>query len=248
MKHQFQIYVEEGKLRGLYCCISLGVAICTSWLYSQELLFLCVRPLLDLDKSFIFTEVAEAFYVTLKVCALWSLASVLPLVLYQAWCFVAPSCFPSERGRWGRLFLLCSCLLAFATISAYTVVLPKATSILLAFEIVDPVLTVELDARIGPYVDLSLKMGMLVILFLQLPLVFGICFQLGALKPKTFTDNRKLLWLTSLLLAAFVSPPDLSAQLVLTLLLSLCWEGVSLSGFVFLWLSRFVRHKVLTNH
>jgi len=61
-----------------------------SYMSSTEVLFLCIEPLLCLDKSLIFTELTEAFYVTLKICALWSLGSVLPVFLYHTWCFIAP--------------------------------------------------------------------------------------------------------------------------------------------------------------
>jgi sec-independent protein translocase protein TatC len=232
VRYLFQIYIEEGKLRTLYLSIGLSFALSTCCMYSTELLFLCVKPLLCLDKSFIFTELTEAFYVTLKVCCLWSFGCVLPLLLYHTWCFVAPSCFPLERVRLGVLCLMCGCLSALAMVGTYTIVLPKVASILLSFEITDPIVSVQLEARVGPYINLSLQTVLLAVTVLQLPLVFGVCFHLGIFHPSLFTNNRKLLLFVSLLLAALVSPPDVSAQCGLALVLSLCWETVALSGFI----------------
>ena len=232
MRHVFQTYIEEGRLRGLYLCVSLCLAICTCYIYSTELLFLCVRPLLYLDKSFIFTELTEAFYVTVKVCVLWSLGFTVPLLFYQLWCFVAPSCFPLERGRWGGVCWTCGCLTVVAIVGTYTMVLPQAAAILITFEVVDPIVSIQLEARIGPYIDLSLRIVMVAIVSLQLPLVFGFCFHLGVLDPYALTNNRKLLLLSSLLVAALVSPPEASTQCLLALMLNLCWEGVALLGFL----------------
>jgi sec-independent protein translocase protein TatC len=117
-------------------------------------------------------------------------------------------------------------------VGTYTIILPKVASILLAFEITDPIVSVQLEARIGPYINLSFQTVLLAITVLQLPLLFGVCFYLKILHPSIFTNNRKLLFLVSLLLAALVSPPDVSAQCGLALVLSLCWEIVALSGFI----------------
>ena len=200
MRYPFETHIKEGKFRGTYCIVALSLALCTSYVCSTELLFLCMRPLLSLDKSFIFTELTEAFYVTLKMCALWSFGSICPLLLYHVWCFVAPASFPLERDRWRTLCLMCSCLVFVAIISAYNIVLPQAASVLLTFEVADPAVSIQLQARIGPYVDLSLKIALLAVAILQLPLVFGILFYLEALNPHLLTDNRKLLLLMSLIL------------------------------------------------
>ncbi len=238
MKYLLETHIEESRLRSIYFLVSLGFALCMSYMSSTELLFLCIKPLLCLDKSFIFTELTEAFYVTLKVCTLWSLGSVLPVFLYHTWCFIAPGCFPLERERWGVFCLLCSCFAALAVGGAYNVVLPQAASILLTFEVADPVVSIQLQARIGPYIDLSLKIALLAIAILQFPLLFGVSFHLGVINPRLLTDNRKVVLLASLLLAALVSPPDVSAQSALAVVFSLCWEGVALFGFVIFHLNK----------
>ena len=242
MRYPFEIHIEEGKLRATYCFVALGLALCTSYVCSTELLFLCMRPLLSLDKSFIFTELTEAFYVTLKMCALWSLGSICPLLLYHTWCFMAPASFPLERERWGVLCLTCSCFVFLAIIGTYNVVLPQAASVLLTFEVADPAVSIQLQARIGPYIDLSLKIALLAVAILQLPLLFGVSFHHEALNPHLFTDNRKLLLLMSLMMAAIVSPPDASAQCTLAILFSLCWEIITLLGFVIFKLNKFTKH------
>lgn len=232
MRYPFKTHVKESKFRGTYCFVALSLALCTSYMCSTELLFLCMRPLLFLDKSFIFTELTEAFYVTLKICALWSLASFCPVLLYHIWCFIAPASFPLERKKWGVLFLMCGCFVVLAIAITYNVVLPQVVSILLTFEVADPAVLIQLEARIGPYIDLSFKVALLAIVILQLPLIFGISFYLEVLNPYLLTDNRKLLLLMSLMIAALVSPPDVSAQCILALLFSSCWEIIALLGFI----------------
>ena len=160
MKYLLETHIQESRLRSIYCLVSLGFALCMSYMSSTELLFLCIKPLLCLDKSFI----------------LWSLGSVLPVFLYHTWCFIAPGCFPLERERWGVFCLLCSCFAALAVGGAYNVVLPQAASILLTFEVADPVVSIQLQARIGPYIDLSLKVALLAFAILQFPLLSGVCF------------------------------------------------------------------------
>jgi sec-independent protein translocase protein TatC len=232
VRYPFKTHVREGKLRGAYCLVALGLAFCTSYMCSTELLFLCMRPLLSLDKSFIFTELTEAFYVTLKMCALWSLASFFPVLLYHIWCFVAPASFPLEKKRWGMLLSMCGCLVVLALVATYNVVLPQVVSILLTFEVADPAVLIQLEARVGPYISLSLEVALLSIIILQLPLMFGVSFYLEAINPRLLADNRRLLLVMSLMISALVSPPDASAQCALALLFTSCWEIVALLGFI----------------
>lgn len=202
--------------------MSLAITLCMCYVYSLELIFVYVKPFLSFERSFIFTELTEALHITLKICAIASLCSMLPLLCYQLWCFLLPSLYNLERHRCS-IFLLTSTLLsAMALLSVHLLILPEIATILLGFEIKSQVLVIQLEARIDSYVNWSSKLFLAVLLCGQLPLISYLSFRVGLLDPNLLTRNRKALLALSLLMAALLSPPDLIAQWLFAISIS-CW-------------------------
>lgn len=185
----------EAKNRGFYLILSLAITLCICYIYSKELIFLYVKPFVSLERSFIFTELTEALYITLEICVIISLCLVFPLLCYQACCFFLPSLYNRERKRWS-LFLSISTLLSIlALLSVYLLVLPEIASILLMFEIKSQILTIQLEARIDSYVNWSSKIFLAVLVYGQLPLLSYMAFHLGLLSPGLFIRKRSHLYM-----------------------------------------------------
>ena len=223
----------EAKNRVFYLILSFAITLCICYIYSRELVFLYVKPFISLERSFIFTELTEALYVTLEICVITSLCLLFPLLCYQIWCFFIPSLYNRERRRWS-LFLSISTLLSIlALLSVYRLVLPEIASILLMFEIKSQILTIQLEARIDSYVNWSSKIFLAVLLYGQLPLLSYIAYHLRLLSPGLLIKNRKLLFALSLLVAAFLSPPDVIAQWLVTLSMWSWIEVIIFLGIIY---------------
>ncbi|BDA51694.1 Twin-arginine translocase subunit TatC-like protein (mitochondrion) [Coccomyxa sp. Obi] len=223
----------EAKNRVFYLILSFAITLCICYIYSRELVFLYVKPFISLERSFIFTELTEALYVTLEICVITSLCLVFPLLCYQTWCFSVPSLYNRERKRWS-LFLSISTLFSIlALLSVYFLVLPEIASILLMFEIKSQILTIQLEARIDSYVNWSSKIFLAMLLYGQLPLLSYIAYHLGFLSPGLLIRNRKLLFALSLLVAALLSPPDVIAQWLVTISIWSWIEVVIFLGMVY---------------
>jgi sec-independent protein translocase protein TatC len=113
-------------------------------------------------------------------------------------------------------------LSAMALLSVYSLILPEIATILLGFEIKNQILIIQLEARIDSYINWSSKVFLAVLLCGQLPLISYVAFRVGLLAPNLLTKKRKPLLALSLLMAAFLSPPDLIAQWLVTIFIS-CW-------------------------
>ncbi len=222
----------EARNRVFYLILSFAITLCICYIYSRELVFLYVKPFISLERSFIFTELTEALYVTLEICVITSLCLVFPLLCYQTWCFFVPSFYNRERKRWS-LFLSISVFLSIlALLSVYLLVLPEIASILLMFEIKSQILTIQLEARIDSYVNWSSNIFLAVLVYGQLPLLSYIAYHLGLLSPGLLIKNRKLLFALSLLVAAFLSPPDVIAQWLVTISIWSWIEAIIFLGMV----------------
>lgn len=223
----------EGRDRISYLLFSFAITSSVCYIYSLELIFLYVKPFLSFEKSFIFTELTEALYVTLEICIITSLSLVFPLLCYQAWCFLLPSFYNLERRGWS-LFLLLSILFSFlALLSVYLLILPGIAGVLLQFEIKSQILTIQLEARIDSYVDWSSKIFLGVLVYGQLPLLSYIGFYWGLLSPNLLIRRRRPLLALSILISALLSPPDLLTQWLVTVSILFWTEAIIWLGMVF---------------
>ena len=217
----------------MFTLLSLGLTVSLCYIYSVELIFLYVKPFLGFEKPFIFTELTEALYITLKICTVSGLYMMLPFVCYQGWCFFAPSCYYHERRKWSTVLILSNALAIIGWLLVYFVILPKLSVILLQFEIKELLLTIQLEARISSYIMWSLQVFFVVGTACQLPLASYAAFQVGVFNPKTLSKNRRVIFVSSMVVAALLSPPDLLAQLMTTVFLFFCFELILWLGMIF---------------
>ncbi len=223
----------ESKDRLMFLVFSFLLTFSLAYIYSVELIFLYVKPFLIFEKPFIFTELTEALYITLKIAGIYTLYVMFPLVCYQIWCFFIPSCYIDERTRWSVLLLCSNILVLIGWLAIYEIVLPKLAGMLLQFEVKTQLLTIQLEARIDCYIKWSSQLFLVMAIVCQLPILSYLVFQLGFFYPKMLSQNRRIVFLFCLLVAALLSPPDLLAQWAITIFLLLFFETTVWLGMVF---------------
>lgn len=232
-------YFAEIRYRFFYSICSFFFSFFVCYSCSLELLYLFARPFLHsfhhqlfFDKGFIFTNLTEAFQTTLKVCFVWSLLFLLPLIFYQSWCFFAPSwyLFERKRAKKGLLFgALCGFLGGF---TFYSLVLPQILDFLLGFKVVSPLFTIQLQARIDSYVTLSSTVFLIVEGVFQAPLSIYFLYLYRCVDSAFFSLNRKIFVLFFLFLSALLSPPDLLTELALFFFFWFVFECTVWVGFL----------------
>ena len=93
--------------------------------------------------------------------------------------------------------------------------------------------SVEFTARIASYVTLVVKIMTTVLVFFQIPFGVSFLYSKKILQVSTFYLNRKYLVGISLLVSAFIVPPDFSSQLGLTFLFYFLFEFLIFIGLFF---------------
>ena len=156
--------------------IILGFFVC--YAFSEEIYAFLVHPLAKIyedmgynNRRMIYTGLAEAFFTYVKV-AFWAGTFItFPFVATQLWLFIAPGLYKNEKEAF-LPFLAATPVLFFAGGAfVYYFVFPMAWQLLP--ELRDPGgrarrLPIQLEARVGEYLDLVMK----------LIFGFGIAFQL----------------------------------------------------------------------
>lgn len=149
-----------------------------------------------------YLDVTEPLAAAFKIAAFGGLILAMPVIVYQAWSFVAPGLTASER-RWAVPFILAGAL-AFTTGVAfgYFVVLPVAIPFLIGFLGVEVQAVLSLGRYIGQVVLYLLIFG----LIFQLPVLAYLLTKIGVINADFLVQNRRYAVLVNVVLASIITP------------------------------------------
>lgn len=233
----------EIKLRFFYLILS---TLCTFFIfyhYQIEIVYIIGKPFLELQQTFIFLELTEAFYTLLRISAILTILMVIPFIVYHFWSFFIPSFYKFERKLLNFFVFLFLCLFLCEIFFTYFILLPKICRFLISFEMasnldnsslhLEPLINVEFTARIESYVKLIIKISSVILLLFQIPLCVCILYSKKVLLVSSFYSNRKILSLISLLMSAFLVPPDVVSQLIVAFFFCILFEFLIFIGLFF---------------
>lgn len=203
-------HLAELRRRLIVSLLILGLGAAAVFRFSGALLSWLARP----AGGLVFVAPAEAFYTRLQVALFGGLLLTLPLLLHQAWLFVARA---MDR-RWRRVTMILAPLsyllfLAGTALSVFLVV-PAALRFLLSYgsEGVRPLLS--LSAYLEFVTGLSLAFG----LVFQLPPALYALNRAGVLEGGRLRGLRGPIYVACFAAAALLTPgPDVVTQLLLGL-------------------------------
>lgn len=171
-------------------------------------------------------EVASPFFIPLKLTFFAAVMLAMPVLLYQAWAFVAPGLYRHERRLARPLLLATLGLFYLGCAFAYFLVLPAVFTFLLA---VTPE-GVAMMTDIARYFDFVLVIFLAFGLSFELPVAVVVSVLLGWVTPAQLREARGYVIVGVFVLAAVVTPPDVVSQLMLAIPMCLLYELGILAG------------------
>jgi sec-independent protein translocase protein TatC len=195
------------------------------YLYVSEPL----RALLPQGSSMIATEVASPFLTPFKLTLVTAVFLAIPVVLYQAWAFVAPGMYKNEK-RLAIPLLLSSVLLFYAGAAfAYYVVFPLIFGF---FTTVGPS-DVTIMTDINRYLDFVLKLFFAFGLAFEIPIAAVIMIRAGITTADNLARKRPYIVVGCFVMGMLLTPPDIISQSLLAIPMWVLFEvGVQFGRLV----------------
>jgi sec-independent protein translocase protein TatC len=147
----------------------------------------------------------------------------MPYVLFQIWRFIGPGLSPKERGAVGGIVWAMAFLFLLGIAFGYFVLTPMSIQFLGSYRVgtTNAVSNeINLDSFIGTVTSLTLWTGVV----FQMPLIILFLTRIGLVGPDFLRTYRKHAYVAILILAAIITPPDVTSQILVSLPLFLLYE------------------------
>lgn len=166
------------------------------------------------------TGVVTPFFVPVKVTLMLAFLIALPVVLYQAWAFVAPGLYAHEK-RFGLPLIIASTLL-FVTGMAFCYYF--------VFGVVFHFIAQFAPKSITPAPDIEQYLSFVLTMFtafgvtFEVPIVVIVLVRFGLVSMEKLKEARPYVIVGAFIVAAVVTPPDVVSQLMLAVPLCILFE------------------------
>ncbi len=214
------IELRKRLMRGVMALLVVFVALLP---FANRIYSWLAQPLLaklPAGSPLVAIEVASPFFTPLKLTFFVALMVSMPILLYQAWAFVAPGLYRNEK-RLARPLLVTTVLLFYSGCAfAYYLVLPMVFGFLTK---VTPV-GVTMMTDISRYLDFVLILFLAFGASFELPVAVVVLVLLGLVTPDQLKQARGYVVVGIFILAAVITPPDAISQLMLAVPMMVLYE------------------------
>jgi len=200
--------------------------------FAETIFTMVATPLMERlpeGATMIATQVASPFLTPFKTCLFVALFMAMPVVLNQAWHFVAPGLYKKEK-RFAFPLLLSSIVLFYMGIAfAYFVVFP----LMFGFFAAATPEGVTMMTDISAYLDFILTLFFAFGLAFEVPIATVMLVWSGLVSIETLGRARAYVFLGAFVMGMLLTPPDAISQTLLAVPVYLLYESGLLMSRMF---------------
>lgn len=199
------------------------------------LVFLCLMPwagaiydllampmmlALPAGSKMIATGVITPFLIPVKVTLLVAFMIALPVVLYQAWAFIAPGLYMHEKKLVAPLVISSTILFLLGVAFCYFIVFGTVFRFVNDFAPQSITVAPDIESYFGFVMTMFIAFG----ITFEVPIVVIILVRMGLVTVEKLREIRPYVIVGAFVIAAIVTPPDVISQLLLAIPLCLLYE------------------------
>ncbi len=170
--------------------------------------------------TLIATSVISPFMVPLKIMLMTAFLLALPVILYQAWAFVAPGLYMHEKKLVLPLVISSTVLFFIGVAFCYFFVFGQVFAFIQSFAPKSITAAPDIEAYLSFVLTMFLAFG----LAFEVPVVVVVLARMGVVSVQKLKDFRGYFVVLAFIIAAIVTPPDVVSQLALAIPMVLLYE------------------------
>jgi sec-independent protein translocase protein TatC len=188
-----------------------------------ELYDLLAAPLvaqLPAGATLIATSVISPFLVPLKIMLMTSFLIALPVVLYQAWAFIAPGLYSHEKKLVMPLVVSSTLLFMIGVAFCYFFVFGQVFKFIQSFAPKSITAAPDIEAYLSFVISMFIAFG----LAFEVPIVVIVLARMNVVTIEKLKEFRSYFIVLAFIIAAIVTPPDVVSQLALAIPMCILYE------------------------
>ncbi len=164
---------------------------------------------------------AGQFNASIWTAIIAGIVVAFPYILYEIWKFIAPGLKEKERKNSRGFILIASLLFFLGVLFGYYVISPLAINFLGNYRVSNVVFN---DIDLGSYISLIRSSAIASGIIFELPIAIYILTKIGLITPDILKKYRKFAIVGILIVAAVVTPPDVTSQVIVAIPILLLYE------------------------
>jgi sec-independent protein translocase protein TatC len=188
-----------------------------------ELYDLLAAPLvaqLPAGATLIATSVISPFLVPLKIMLMTAFLLALPVVLYQAWAFIAPGLYSHEKKLVMPLVVSSTLLFMIGVAFCYFFVFGQVFKFIQSFAPKSITAAPDIEAYLSFVISMFIAFGMA----FEVPIVVVVLARMNVVTIEKLKEFRSYFIVLAFIIAAIVTPPDVVSQLALAIPMCVLYE------------------------
>ncbi|HLN96631.1 MAG TPA: twin-arginine translocase subunit TatC [Flavobacterium sp.] len=176
------------------------------------------------------TDVGGQFSLFMWTCITAGFIMAVPYILWEVWKFISPALYEKER-RMAASFVVVSSLLFFlGVLFGYFIVIPLSVNFFGTFIASD---MIKNDFNVESYTAMIKTSAIGSGIVFELPVIIYFLTRIGLVGPAFLRKHRRIAIVLILILAAIVTPPEISSQIIVSLpILALYEASILISAIV----------------
>ncbi len=161
-------------------------------------------------------EMGEAFLLHIKVCLFGGLIIAFPYILWELWKFIKPGLYRKEVRAANGLVIIGSLLFLFGIAFGYFVLAPFAINFLVTYDL--PMVNAGNSGNLikaTSLINYMIMFTMPVGIIFEMPIIVFYLAKMGLVTDTLMRVYRRHAIVMILVIAAFVTPPDIMTQVII---------------------------------
>jgi len=232
-----QQHVSELRSRIIFSLIFFVITFCICYFFSEKIYEFLLQPFIEnslqnQNRKLIYTSPAEAFSTYLKLSLHSALFFSFPIFAAEIYLFLAPALYKNEKKNILLIFIFAPLLFLCGAFFSYYFVLPATLQFFASFEnqgfTASAILPLQLEIRISEYLNFVMNLIFGFGIAFELPILLLFLIKVGLLSANDLRSKRRYWIVIIFIMAAILTPPDITSQISLAIPMILFFEIVIL--------------------
>jgi len=161
------------------------------------------------------------FLMHVKVSFIAGLIVAFPYIFWEIWRFVKPGLHDNEIRHTRGLVFACSTLFFVGVLFGYYIIVPFSINFLGNYQVSEEVIN---EINLGSYISVVSMITLAAGIIFELPVASYLLSRMGLLTPGFLKSHRREAFVIILVLAAIITPPDVTSQIMIAIPILFLYE------------------------